>query len=264
MRIKIIFVLIILALATNFTCFARTSDQQSNESFTEEIDNKIKQEISDQKKQNEQQVSDIKNFLPALDGIIIDTIEKNGMTIVEINSNILTQENNQPIFYVKEYIKDPFLFLASEPNTFEYKNKFYKFTDTPIFRFKLRSAPSGKIDLSYDSSKIKIKSEQNYVITDLNLRIQDGAFSAIKQDNDYPINFFADTLFKKAINGYKDYQIKSADLSLNNNILEYKVSLNISGKILWMFDTTFDLIATMNANNGKISVEKPWWETFVF
>ncbi len=264
MRIRLLFILIIFSFAINFSCLAKAIDPQINEPTPEEIGNKIKQDIADQKKENEKQVAEIKDFLPALDNIIVDTIEKNGQSIVEINSSILPQENGQPIFYVKEFIKEPFVFFVSEANTFEYKNKLYSFTGNPIFRFKLKSAPDGKITLTSEGSKIKIKSQQYYVSTDLNLRIQDGAFSAMKQDNDYPINFFQDVLFKKAIDGYKDYDIKSADLSLVNNILEYQVKLNIRGKILWMFDTNFDLIAKMNANNGKISVEKPWWETFVF
>ncbi len=264
MRIKLTFILFALSFAINFSCFAKASDPQTIEAVSEEIDNKIKQEIADQKKDNEKQVTDIKEFLPSFDNIIVDTIEKNGQSIIEINSNILEQENGTPLFYIKDYTKNSFVFFVSEPNTFEYKNKLYSFTGNPIFRFKLRSAPEGKIDLSYDGSKVRIKSQQYFVTSDLNLRIQDGAFSAMKQDNDYPINFFPDILFKKVINGYKNYQIKSADLSLNKNKLEYQVTLIITGKILWMFDTNFELTAKMNANNGKILVDKPWWETFVF
>ncbi|MDD3887170.1 MAG: hypothetical protein PHN19_00140 [Patescibacteria group bacterium] len=264
MRIKLFFLLFILSFAINFSCYAKASDLQAEDSTSEEIDSKIKQEISDQKKDNEKQVDDIKVFLPSIDNIVIDTIEKNGQSIIEINSNILNQENGQALFYIKDYVKDSFIFYSSESNTFEYKNKLYSFTGNPTFRFKLRSAPEGKIDLYYDGSKIKIKSQENYVTTDLNLRIQDGAFSAIRQDSDYPINFFPSVLFKKAINSYKDYGIKSAQLLIDQNILEYQVKLNIKGKILWMFDTNFDLEAMMNASNGKISVEKPWWETFVF
>lgn len=263
MRLKIFILAIILATIT-LPVFAKVSDEATNEVFSEEIDAKIKQEIKDAKEQNEKQIKDIINFLPKTDKIIINNIEKNGRKIIEINSNILDQENNQPIFYVKEAVKDPLILYPSESNAFEFKNNFYKFTDSPFFRFKNKNSPNGKVDFTFDGSKIKFRTEDNYVLSENNFKVQDAALYLEDKNQEYPVNYFPGAIFKKAINAYKNYEIKSANLVIENGQPEYKVNLKINGKILRLFDTSFDLKATMNIENGKITVEKPWWETFVF
>lgn len=258
----IIFVLIIFLITS--PVFAKVTDNQTNETFSTEIESKIKQEVKNVQEQNKKQINNIKDFLPATDNLIVNSIEKNGKTIIEINSNILDQENNQPLFYVKEAIKDPFFLYAGDANTIEFKNNFYKFTDNPIFRFKNKNSPTGKVDFTFTDSKIKLKSEDNYVLSDYNFKIKDSALYLIDKNQEYPVNFFSGAIFKKAINAYKDYKIESADLIIKNGAPKYQVNLKINGKILWLFNTSFDLKASMNVENGKIEIEKPWWETFVF
>lgn len=265
MRIKIIIISISIFLFANFTIAKISIEGTVKGAIPDEFEEKIEQEITKTKKQAKTELKAIENYIQDLENAKINIIDKNGKKIIEINSDILLQEDGHPLFYITNYIEKPFTFYPGEPHTVQFEKKFYRLTNNPIFRFKIKNAVDNKINLSFKNEKIKIKSQNSYVTTNKAVKIKDGTMYLIRTKNiEIPINILPEQAFIKTIDGYKDYEIQEANLDFENNNPYYTIKIKINGKLLWLFQTSFNLESKINAENGKTDIEKPWWESFVF
>lgn len=260
---KTFFILLILIFALSGTIsFAQISIDGA-------IENQVPENIMPAKdtqfdKENaKKELAPIEKYLKKMDISKTTTIDKNGKTIYEINSDSLNQENNRPVFYVTEYSEKPFNFDPKEKDTFQTEGKLFSINNS-IFRFKIINPQFNTIDLSFDGGKIKLKSQNNYALTENNVKLLKGLIYIVNQDEELSIKISPDDAFKRVINNYKNFEIKEFSLNIKDNTAIYTINVKINGKILWFFPTSFDLRGQVNAETGITNTKKPWWEPFVF
>ncbi len=263
--LKKIIIIFISTLFITSSALAVAFEGAVKETIPQEDEERAKQEFEKIKNTTKKELKEIEQYLKDIENTKINISEKNGKKITEVNSDVLEQENGVPLFYDHEYTEEPFYFYAGEPNTFEFKDKLYKFTGHPIFRFRIKNAADNKVDISYQGDKIKVETQGHYVTTDRAIKIQEGAMYSVRAENiEIPINVMPEEALQKVIDGYKDYEIVEANLDFEDSNPYYFIKIKINGKLLWLFQTSFDLTAKINAENGKTEIEKPWWEPFVF